>query len=215
MTRAAIRSSSRRWAAGRVFRTNFFKTFEKQANGWIKEAGASRERRAIVAASVALELAHLLRDDPPDWAGQYLLWASLAMRQSSARTPNEEERLWHLACVAGMEELDQPWVLTAGDESPSSTFAPLGRAIGKGGELAIATRRFPDEPRFRLARAAFLESTLTRFDLTPDYLESRASARGQNASRRLGVEEPSHGSSESGMAGPRLSVEAAGRSGRI
>jgi tetratricopeptide (TPR) repeat protein len=152
---------------------NLFKTFEKDANAWTKSADvASRDRRSVVAASVALEIAHLLRDEPGDRAGRYLLWASLLMRRSPPTTPSATERLWYLASIAGMQELDEPWVLTAGAGTGSAVLDPIARAIGSGGQLAIAIRRFPDEPRFQLARAAFLEwRTVGRSEFVPSYVE--------------------------------------------
>jgi tetratricopeptide (TPR) repeat protein len=124
---------------------------------------ASRWRRTLVAASVALEMAHLLRDQPYERAGRYLVWASLLMRKNAAATRSATERLWYLASMAGMEELDSPWVLVTGSRTG------IARALGPGGHLAVALQRFPDESRFQLARVAS-EWRLARSDLVPSYL---------------------------------------------
>ncbi len=47
-----------------------------------------------------------------------------------------------------MQELDDPWMLVIG-----SRYG-IARPLGEGGHLAFATQRFPDEPRFKLARVA-------------------------------------------------------------
>ena len=126
----------------------------------------------IVAASVALEIAHLLRDRPADWAGRYLVWASKLMRQTPSPTPTAAERGWYLASVAGTEELDEPQALTWGDASGSAVLEPLRRSIGDGGQLAAALRRFPDEPRFLLARVVAMEWRLRDgWELAPSYIE--------------------------------------------
>lgn len=151
---------------------HLFEQFEKDASRWVKESAALRERRTIIAAAVALELAHLLRDKPADWAGRYLVWASKLVRQDPPQIPSAAERLWYLASVAGMEELDQPSALAWGRESGSSVLNFMSRSLGDGGQVAIALRRFPDEPRFHLARVALMEWRL--WDLwghTPSYIE--------------------------------------------
>ena len=153
--------------------SDLYKTFEKEADRWIGAAPlASRERRTLVAASVALEVAHLLRYQPADRAARYLVWASLLMRRHPAPVPSGTERLWYLASIAGMEELDEPWVLTVGRESGSSVLDPIRRELSRGGQLAIASARFPDEPRFLLARVAALEAQVPLpFLFAPSYLE--------------------------------------------
>ena len=161
-----------------VVNAQLFDAFEKDAQRWVKESPALQERRTIIAASVALEIAHLLRDKPADWAGRYLVWASRLMLQSVSSTPSERERLWYLACLAGMEELDEPQALTWGQETGSAVLAPMARSLGAGGQLAIALKRFPDEPRFQLTRVVAMEFRLRdQWGLEPSYLElARANA---------------------------------------
>jgi tetratricopeptide (TPR) repeat protein len=85
--------------------------------------------------------------------------------------PSAAEHLWYLASMAGMEEINEPAALAWGLRS-SSLLAPLSRALGVGGQLAITSRRFPEEPRFKLARVVSLEWQLRDWwHLTPSYLE--------------------------------------------
>lgn len=158
-----------------------FSTFERDASRWVKLADSDHLwRRSIVAASVAIEIAHLLRDQPADRAARYLAWASILMRKAPKGPSPETERLWFQASIAGMEELDEPWVLTVGDATPSSVLGPIGRSIGPGGHLAVALARFPDEPRFLLARVQASEWRLIAFELVPSYVDlarARASDR--------------------------------------
>jgi hypothetical protein len=159
---------------------DLFKTFEHDANRWVDAPAQTRQRRQVVAASVALEIAHRLRDQPADRAAKYLLWASQLMRKNPPATPPTVERLWYLASVAGMEESDEPWALTAGANTGNSLLAPLSRAMGRGGQLTVAVQRFPDEPRFKLAQAEFSEWHLPAWsDFVPSFVEfSRGQATG-------------------------------------
>ncbi len=60
---------------------DLFKSFEKTAEEWIATGPESgRDRRVLVAASVALEIAHLLVDQPDDRPARYLAWASTVVR---------------------------------------------------------------------------------------------------------------------------------------
>jgi tetratricopeptide (TPR) repeat protein len=130
---------------------SLFKTFDKTASGWVNEAGPSVDRRRIVAASVAIEIAHVLREQQPEHGGQYLVWASLLMRKQSAPVSSGAERWWYLASLAGMEELSQPWVLTAGNTN-GQDFGALALGLGAGGHLTDALNRFPNESRFLLTQ---------------------------------------------------------------
>ncbi len=148
--------------AGDVHR--LFPTFKKEAERWVTAAGTpSRWRRTLVSASVALELAHLLRDELSERAGRYLVWAAGLMRKHATATRSPAERLWYLASIAGMQELDDPWMLVIG-----SRYG-IARPLGEGGHLAFATQRFPDEPRFKLARVAS-QLRPGGYDFTPSYV---------------------------------------------
>ena len=90
---------------------DLFKEFKKDTERWLQVSDAAvRQRRTIVAASVALEIAHLLHDEPPEWPAEYLSWASRVMERAAPPIPSPVERLWHLTAIAGMEELALPWV---------------------------------------------------------------------------------------------------------
>jgi len=145
-----------------------FPIFQKQADRWVGAAAEGlKDRRRIVATSVALEIAHRLREEPPEHAGRYLVWASLAMRHVTT-VARETERAWHLAAVAGMEELYFPSVLTAGHPSGNPALDQLRQRIGRGGQLAVSLERFPNEPRFLLGQAHVLETdTLYRGHVWP------------------------------------------------
>jgi len=158
-------------ALGAVDR-HLFEVFEKDANRWVKEPGAGNHRRALVAASVALEIAHLLREKPADWAGRYLVWASKLVRQSPPTTPSTAERFWYLACVAGMEELNDSGALAWGHSTGSTVLGQMSRSLGDGGQLALALRRFPEEPRFLIARVVSMEWRLRDdWGFAPSFLE--------------------------------------------
>jgi hypothetical protein len=150
-----------------------FRAFERDANSWITEDGiaAARWRRQLIAASVALEVGHRLRGQPPEQAARYLVWASLAMRRNPPATPSETERLWYLASIAGMLEQSSPWVLTAAMPTGSSALQSLVRRLGPGGHLTVAAQRFPDEPRFRLLGVAAQEWRLRVYRFIPSYLD--------------------------------------------
>jgi tetratricopeptide (TPR) repeat protein len=142
-----------------------FKDFEAGANTWIRTADAEAvARRRLIASSVALELAHSLRHAPSDRAGQYLVWASRTMAATRV-TPSSTERLWYLASLAGMEELDSPWPLVADHEAGNSLLEYERRTMTRGGQLGLARARFPDEPRLLLAQAAVAERRVELLDL--------------------------------------------------
>jgi len=146
-----------------------FKAFQKVADVWVR-GGEKNERRTFVAATVALEFAHRLRDKPSEWAAEFLVWASNLVGNRESDLRSDTERLWYLACLAGMTELSQPWDLSAGVESGTVRLRTLSRSIGPGGLLAVAQRRFPDEPRFKIAQLERDEWVHTRFEPVPDYV---------------------------------------------
>jgi tetratricopeptide (TPR) repeat protein len=165
-----------------------FPAFEKEANGWLREGDqVSSARRRIVAATVALEIAHRLRDKPSHYPGQYLVWASLVVRQDPGLNVPSVERLWYLACLSGMTELDQPWVFVTGRENRGSPVDRLASALGQGGQLAEALRRFPEEPRFQLARVASSAWFVEGSQIPPSFSElARRRAEGGTPERRRG-----------------------------
>ncbi len=109
---------------------------------------------------------------------------SYAKRLTSA--PGTAEHQWYLASISGMEELDEPWALTSGAGSGSSVLDPIARSLGSGGQLAIALKRLPSEPRFLLSKAEASEWWALRdaeeIALVPSYI---ALARRQAAEKVL------------------------------
>jgi tetratricopeptide (TPR) repeat protein len=107
---------------------------------WIAEGPpAERDKRRLIAASISLYLANSLASGT--WQGSWLRgielmeWGCALVRRNAA--PTEAERLWHWAAIA------------------------LTQASGDGNAAEHhsnhASDRFPDEPRFALARAVALE----------------------------------------------------------
>jgi tetratricopeptide (TPR) repeat protein len=87
-------------------------------------------------------------------------------------------KLWYLAAMAGMEELDDPWALTTATNPAQLDLQHLRRELEPGGHVAVALRLFPDEPRFRLAQIEAAEWPVDNQFLTPADLEfTRAHAR--------------------------------------
>jgi hypothetical protein len=152
--------------AGRAIDREEFKNFDTEAKKWIHASeGAAVARRRLIASSVAIEIAHALRHESPQWPAQYLIWACRSMGGISEAPTSAVERLWYLAALAGMEELDDPWTLVDGCSTGNPTLDRESRAMPDGGELAVALKRFPDEPRFRLAQVGCAESRIEGFYL--------------------------------------------------
>jgi tetratricopeptide (TPR) repeat protein len=156
---------------------DLFKTFAKDAARWVSEGqGPDRPRRAIVAASVALEIAHVVHDEAPEWPGEYLVWAVRTVRANLAPAPTAAERAWYLAALAAMEELQTEAPL----ELPEGRHVVLQRqheVDRSGGLLGLAESRVPEEPRFKLAHVEALEYRIGLFDRAPafdDFLAHRA-----------------------------------------
>ena len=140
-----------------------FEKFQEGANRWLEAIDpAGRWHRQLVASSAALEMAHLLRDRSADGAAKYLVWASLTIRKTPPEPPTIAEHEWYLAALAGMEELDMPWVLVVGTPGPA-TLEAIAAKLRPGGLLAICLERFPDDPRFLLARAEASEWLVRAF----------------------------------------------------
>jgi hypothetical protein len=152
---------------------DLFKEFKKEAERWVETSDATaKQRRTFVAASFGLEIAHLLHDEPPEWPAEYLIWASLAVQNGVPPVPTPLEHLWYLAAIAGMEELDEPWVLTTGARTGNSVLDPARRDMDPGGQAAIALERFPDEPRFRLPAVQAQEAEIGLwFDRAPAFTD--------------------------------------------
>lgn len=143
--------------------------FQKAADAWIRDK-PDRDRRWI-AATVALEFAHRLRSKPSEWPAQYLVWATKEVRDEIPQQQSAVALHWYRAALAGMVELNDPWALSAGEESGSAKLRGLARSLGRGGLLELATQRFPDEPRFKIAMLEREEWARTMIEPVPEYLE--------------------------------------------
>ena len=158
---------------------DLFKKFARGAARWVDDGqGPERPRRAIVAASVALEIAHAVHHETPEWPAEYLVWAVETIRQNLPSAVTPAERCWYLAAAAGMEELeaDDPWALPSGRHVVLRNQREVDPS---GGLLSLAEVRVPDEPRFKLARVEALEFHLGVFDHAPafdEFIARRADA---------------------------------------
>ena len=127
---------------------------------WVDRAPDDRPRRAIIAAAFALEMQSVRAErggwtrtegEPPCTGACVLEWACALLQSRGA--PDAFERTWLLASVA----------LAGGVRDWAFLHAPLsppGPRTQIRGHLVHAMARFPDEPRFRLARAVALASRL-------------------------------------------------------
>lgn len=127
---------------------------------WVDRVPEDRPRRVLVAAAFALETQYIraerggwLRYDgePPCTGACVLEWACALLQSRGA--PDATERTWMLASVAlagGVRE----WGLL------HAPLTPPGPRTQIRGHLVHALARFPDEPRFRLARAVAIASRL-------------------------------------------------------
>lgn len=61
---------------------DLFKTFDRDATKWAERRVARADRRTLVAATVALEIARSMRGKPDDHAGRFLVWSSRLVRGS-------------------------------------------------------------------------------------------------------------------------------------
>lgn len=123
---------------------------DRSAELWAARPGSpdTVERRRLVAAVFALELASLRRDTYFDFLREAIEKACARLRQGRTTAA---ERLWHLAVVAiASGAKDKALIL---GEAPS-----WAREVVSGGSRYFAhadhaARRFPDEARFRFAEA--------------------------------------------------------------
>jgi tetratricopeptide (TPR) repeat protein len=127
---------------------------------WVDRAPDERPRRVLVAAAFALEMQHIRAErggwtrsdgDPPCTGACVLEWACALLL--SRGEPDADERTWMLASVAlagGVRD----WGFL------QSPLTPPGPRTQPRGHLLHAQSRFPDEPRFKLARAVAIASRL-------------------------------------------------------
>jgi len=127
---------------------------------WVDGALDDRPRRALIAAAFALEIQYVRAErggwtrsegDPPCTGACVLEWACALLQ--SRGVPDAVERTWMLASVA-LAGGARDWAFLHTPLSP-----PGPRTVTRG-HLVHAMARFPDEPRFRLARAVAQASRL-------------------------------------------------------
>jgi tetratricopeptide (TPR) repeat protein len=127
---------------------------------WVDSAPDERPRRVLIAAAFALEMQSVRAErggwmrsdgDPPCTGACVLEWACALLQSRGAA--DAFERTWLLASVAlagGVRD----WAFL------HTPLTPPGPRTVIRGHLVHAMARFPDEPRFRLARAVAQASRL-------------------------------------------------------
>jgi tetratricopeptide (TPR) repeat protein len=124
---------------------------------WVDRAPDERPRRALIAAAFALEMQSVRAErggwtrsegEPPCTGACVLEWACALLQSRGA--PDALEQTWLLASVA----------LAGGVRDWAFLQGPLSQRTQTRGHLVHAMARFPDEPRFRLARAVALAARL-------------------------------------------------------
>jgi hypothetical protein len=137
-------------------------SFERAADRWVGAMPASEARRRLVASSFALDAAR-------GWVGttewrearDLLAWACDRLHDTQVALP--AERWWHLAAI-DLAESAADWSFLVGQGSlsgspPPARGSPLEDELSRG-HLTHASARFPDEPRFQLARVVAADSRL-------------------------------------------------------
>lgn len=128
-----------------------------QGSQWVDSVPADRSRRALAAAAFALEFERIraergewLADGEQDCAGRCVIeWACTLLQSRGAA--DEAERVWMLTSIALAHGVRDWSFLQAPLAAPSDRTVQTGH-----GHHALT--RFPDDPRFRLARAVALAS---------------------------------------------------------
>lgn len=152
----------------------------KAGDQWIRAGGAAAEpTRRIQLATFVLDFLSV-QDNFEYWqyhdaVANLFEWASGLVRNGPARP---EERLWHLAGISLLERFGASWLLEI--------------------HLGYARARFPDEPRFLLARAVSVEMQLwpQRRDeqgfVIPEDMLVRVMGRYQDAIGNPAVQQEAH-----------------------
>jgi tetratricopeptide (TPR) repeat protein len=133
-------------AADREFSSSK-KTFERQALAWIAMDSTSVERRRLAVATFALEFVRVkLETEPNGWLRfrDLVEWSCAQLR--AGQKPALAEHAWMRASIALAQRVRDILWLT-GLASPGRPVDSTPR------HLEHAEHRFPDESRFRLARA--------------------------------------------------------------
>lgn len=108
-------------------------------------------RRRLVVAAFALEIAHARGDDTLESRLALTAWACGVASHASR---SDSLRRWYLASVAVMEEMGAWTRLGGGDPAVKGPFVTSDDELEfRTGHLTHARAAFPDEPRWRLAKA--------------------------------------------------------------
>jgi tetratricopeptide (TPR) repeat protein len=135
---------------------------------WIAAADTEEaDRRRLVAASFALELARARTAVLWHMRYPFIAWACGMLRQTPVRLP--AERWWHLAAIATFQE-NEDWPHVVGGlwtplratsylrRSNQMFYGEADHAEATTGHLAHAKAAFPNEVRWRLIEAQYAES---------------------------------------------------------
>jgi hypothetical protein len=122
----------------------------KRGSAWVLQNGRPEaKRRRVVIATFALESArHSLKSG--DWDSAKILFEWSSIQLFSDGTPHPAERLWREALLAFLS----PFVALSDVKAMAKKSTPL--AIFEE-QLGFAERRFPGDPRWRMARAWLAE----------------------------------------------------------
>ena len=134
---------------------NAFTTWDRAARDWIRLGSwpTGLRRRQLVAATVALEIAHAHPEFNFYARLRFFSWACDVVRDHPAG--NDVERLWYLTSIAVMQEAGPLGFLPAARDDMSLRVARERADHDEvaAGHLAHAIAAFPNETRFRLADA--------------------------------------------------------------
>jgi tetratricopeptide (TPR) repeat protein len=136
------------------------KAMEDHAGRWINANPTAHERRRLAASAFALEVAREWQGTPNWNLGRRLIsWACHEFGSRKA-PPERGEQLWYLASVALIGGAEDWWFLigrSAFADAKKSGKAPVDDELYRG-HLAHAFARFPNDPRFALAKSVSIES---------------------------------------------------------
>ena len=151
---------------------------------WIDAQPLEKNRRLLVAASFALEVEHVMVERGKWFSGPWVEtksgghtcsgrcvmgWAVQCLLDRGA--PDEAERAWWLAAIAIVQGVhDTGFLYSAGQAFPMASWGATAKLRPQppkppAGLVVSALARFPDEPRFRLARAM---AEASKYDVTVD-----------------------------------------------
>ena len=136
------------------------KTIEDQGGRWINANPTAHARRRLAAAAFVLEVAREWQGTQNWHLGRRLIsWACHEFGSTKA-PPERGEQLWYLASISLIGGAEDWWFLigrSAFADAKKQGKTPVDDELFRG-HLAHALARFPNDPRFALARAVSIES---------------------------------------------------------